>query len=144
MEPFEECKMCGYELETNKLEKFYFGCEKDSAALRIYNEVCPQCEVSLNTEDSTNDIEKAINPISNKPPIGQRNDNRFQVVNLRVALNKSSFFSSKSKHKASLVNLSINGLQILTTETLKPGNKYNVYLFVPSLDGKAIRTNGDL
>jgi hypothetical protein len=80
MEPFEECKMCGYELETNKLEKFYFGCEKDSAALRIYNEVWPHCEVSLDTEDTSKDIEQAINQTSHKPPIGQRNDNRFQVL----------------------------------------------------------------
>ncbi len=137
MEPFEGCKVCGNELEKNNVEKIFLGCEKDSAVLRIYNEVCTHCESSLNTEDTAKDIEKAINPILHKPPIGQRNDNRFQVVNLRIALNKSSFFSSKSKvpHKASLVNLSINGLQILTTKTLKIGNKYNVDLFAPSLAG---------
>ncbi len=63
-----------------------------------------QREGSLNTEDTAKDIEKAINPISHKPPIGQRKDNRFQVANSRIALNKSSFFSSKSKvpNRASL------------------------------------------
>jgi c-di-GMP-binding flagellar brake protein YcgR len=96
-----------------------------------------QREGSLNTEDTAKDIEIAINPIPHKTPIGQRNDNRFQVTNSKIALNKSSFFSSKSKvpHKTSLVNLSINGLQILTTEILKPGSKYNITLFAPSLAG---------
>ena len=96
-----------------------------------------QREGSLNTEDTAKDIEIAINPISHKPPIGQRNNNRFQVADSRIALNKSSFFSSKSKvpHKASLVNLSIGGLQILTTEILKPGNKYNITLSAPSIAG---------
>ena len=94
-----------------------------------------QREVSLNTEDTAKDIEKAINPISHKPPIGARNYNRFQVAKTIIALNKSSFFSLKSKvpHKVSLVNLSVNGLQILTTEIIKPGNKYNITLFAPSL-----------
>ncbi len=137
MEAFEECKVFGNELGKNKVGKFYFGCEKGSAELRIYDEVNPHCESSMNTEDTAKDIEKAINPISQKPPIGQRKDNRFQVANSRISLNKSSFFSSKSKtpHKASLVNLSISGMQILTTEILKPGNKYNITLFAPSLAG---------
>ncbi|MCP4763167.1 MAG: hypothetical protein GY870_15445, partial [archaeon] len=118
MEPFEECKVFGNELEKNKVGKFYFGFEKDSAVLRIYDEVYPHCEDSLNTEDTAKDIEKAINPISHKPSIEQRKDNRFQVANSRIVLNRSSFFSSKSNmpHKASLVNLSISGMQILTTE----------------------------
>ena len=135
MEAFEECKVCGHELGKNKVGKFYFGCEKDSAVLRIYNEVCPNCEGSLNTEDTDRDIDKAINPISHKPALNRRNDNRFQVANSRIALNKSSFFSSKSKmpNKASLVNLSIHGMQILTTEILDIGNNYNITLFAPSL-----------
>jgi hypothetical protein len=137
MEAFEECKVCGHELGKNKVGKFYFGCEKDPAVLRIYNEACPHCEGSLDTEDTAKDIEKAINLISQKPALGRRNDNRFQVANSRIALNKSSFFSSKSKvpHKASLVNLCIGGLQIQTTEIFKPGYKYNITLFAPSLAG---------
>jgi hypothetical protein len=135
METFEECKVFGNDLEKNQVGKFYFGSEKDSAVLRIYNERDPIGEGSLNTEDTAKDIDKAINPISHKPTIGQRNDNRFQVANSRIALNKSSFFSSKSKvpHKASLVNLCIGGLQIQTTEIFKPGCKYNITLFAPSL-----------
>ena len=71
METFEECKMIGIELDNNQLGKFYFGSEKNSAVLRIYNEGDPHSEGSLNTEDTAKDIEKAINPISHKPPIGQ-------------------------------------------------------------------------
>ena len=135
METFEECKMIGIELENNQLGKFYFGTGNDSAELRIYNEGNSHGEGRSNTEDTAKNIEKAINPISHKPPIGQRKYNRFQVDNSRIVLNRSSFFSSKSKvpHKASLVNLSISGMQILTTEILKPGNKYNITLFAPSL-----------
>ncbi len=135
MESFEECKMCGNELGKNKAGKFHLGCEKDSAVFRISNEICPHCEGRLDTEDTSKDIEKVINPILHKPPIGQRNYNRFQVANSIIALNKSRFFSLKGKalHKASLVNLSINGLQILTLRTLKPGDKYNVNLFAPIL-----------
>jgi hypothetical protein len=137
METFEECKMIGIELENNQLGKFYFGTGNDSAELRIYNEGDPHGEGRSNTEDTVKDIEKAINPISHKPPIEQRNDNRFQVANSRIVLNRSNFFSSKSNmpHKASLVNLSISGMQILTTEKLEPGSKFNITLFAPSLAG---------
>ncbi len=52
-------------------------------------------------------------------------------------LNKLNFFGSKSKvgHKASLVNISINGLQVLSPEPLKEGATYNINLFAPSLSG---------
>jgi hypothetical protein len=137
METFEESKTIGIDLGNNQLGNFYFGTGNDSAELRIYNEGDTHGEGRSNTEDTAKNIEKAINPISHKPPIGQRKYNRFQVDNSRIVLNRSSFFSLKSNmpHKASLVNLSISGMQILTTEKLKPGSKYNITLFAPSIAG---------
>ncbi len=131
---FDGREVYGSELKKDKGEKLFIG-EKDSAVLSVYDKVCSANEGSFNTEDTAKNIKKVFNQVSPKSSIGRRRDSRFQLINLRIALNKLSLFGLKSKipHKASLVNLSANGIQVLTEERLKPGDKYSMNIFVPSL-----------
>lgn len=70
-----------------------------------------------------------------KGPIGQRSNNRFRVPSCQVDLSKVGGIIvklfGKKEYKASLVNLSTTGLQIVTPDILNPDEEYNITLFVP-------------
>ncbi len=70
--------------------------------------------------------------IVSKSGIGQRADNRFLAPNSLITLHKRNFLGLQKKmdYKISIVNLSIKGLQVLTTEPLIPGDQYNVTLSI--------------
>jgi len=59
---------------------------------------------------------------------GRRKNKRFQLRSCRIQINKSSFLGlgAKSLGKVVLINLSVEGLQVLTTTQLKAGEKYKI------------------
>ncbi len=71
--------------------------------------------------------------VVSKSGIGKRADNRFLVPNSRITLYKRNFLGLQKKmdYKISIVNLSKKGLQVLTTESLIPGDLYNITLSLP-------------
>ncbi|MDY6906331.1 MAG: PilZ domain-containing protein [Thermodesulfobacteriota bacterium] len=66
-------------------------------------------------------------------PQGNRQSVRFQVVNSRVKIRRSGIFQllTNTQNRASLVNLSRKGLQVLLTESLRTEENYSVNLYVP-------------
>ena len=80
--------------------------------------------------------EKKSNIVS-KPGIGKRTDCRFLVPNARIQLHKRMFLGFKKKidYKVSVVNLSINGFQALSTEALCPNDEFDIILKVPKFSG---------
>lgn len=59
---------------------------------------------------------------------GRRKNKRFQLRSCRISINKSSFLGLgvKSLGKVVLVNLSVTGVQVLTTTQLNAGEKYKI------------------
>ncbi|MBW1894914.1 MAG: PilZ domain-containing protein [Deltaproteobacteria bacterium] len=59
---------------------------------------------------------------------GRRKDKRFQLRSCRVSINKSSFLGlgAKPLGKVVLINLSVTGVQVLTTIQLDAGKKYKI------------------
>ena len=59
---------------------------------------------------------------------GRRKDKRFQLRSCRISINKSSFLGlgSKPLGKVVLINLSVTGVQVLTTTQLNAGEKYKI------------------
>jgi len=57
------------------------------------------------------------------------------VADSIIFITKSNLLGKvrKTLHKASLVNLSIKGVQIITAAHLNPGEKYNINLLAPAL-----------
>ena len=135
MEIFDEYNVCGHQMEKNKKEKFYLG-GKGSAPLGAHDLEHQNREGSWHAEETRKNIKKTIDRVSPGSSIDKRRDSRFQLINLIIALNKLNLFGAKSKtlHKASLVNISVNGMQLLTEERLKPGDKYSINVFAPSLN----------
>ncbi|MDY6824190.1 MAG: PilZ domain-containing protein [Thermodesulfobacteriota bacterium] len=81
-------------------------------------------------------------PGKKKTPVGKRQYIRFQLMNSRVQIRKTGLmkFLINSENRASLVNLSRAGLQVLITEALAADEKYQVNLYVPgSMDPLIIK-----
>ena len=59
---------------------------------------------------------------------GRRKNKRFQLRSCRIQINKASFFGlgAKPLRKVVLINLSVAGVQLLTTTQLNAGQKYNI------------------
>ncbi len=72
-------------------------------------------------------------PTAPKTPIGQRTSIRFPITKAQINLSQRRLWGllKDRAQTASLVNLSINGLQALITEPLNPGDTYNTHLFIP-------------
>ena len=74
-------------------------------------------------------------PASKKVPVGQRTDTRFCLNSNRVDLTRNTLFGlPQKKHRAALVNLSIKGLQLLTSARLKPKDTFTISFFVPDIN----------
>ncbi len=68
-----------------------------------------------------------------KQPTGMRKSNRFQLTNASIKLRKAGmlrFFLNNNN--ASLVNLSISGIQLMISETLKSDDNYQINLYLPA------------
>lgn len=78
-----------------------------------------------------------------RQPVGQRTSNRFQIPSCQVNLARAGIIVKllgKKEYKASLVNLSKSGIQIVTQEALRPDEEYSISLFVPGkLDARNIK-----
>ena len=72
-------------------------------------------------------------PGKKKKTIGKRQYIRFQLMNARVQIRRTGImkFLINSENRASLINLSRAGLQLLITEALAADEKYQVNLYVP-------------
>ena len=59
---------------------------------------------------------------------GKRRNKRFQLRSCRIQIDKQSFFGLRAKSigKVVLVNLSVSGLQALSSTQLNPGDKYKI------------------
>lgn len=74
-------------------------------------------------------------PVSKKVPVGLRKDNRFCLNSNRVDLTRHTLFGlPKKKYRAALVNLSVKGLQLLTSARLTPKDTFTVNIFVPDIN----------
>lgn len=73
--------------------------------------------------------------VVSKQGIGKRTDSRFLVPKAKIQLHKRIFLGLKKKlnYKVSIVNLSVNGLQVLSTEALCPNDEFNIILKIPKL-----------
>lgn len=72
--------------------------------------------------------------IVKKEPVGKRKSNRFLVRNATIKIRKTGmlkYILLNTNNKASLVNLSKSGLQVMLPETLKADDNYQVNLYVP-------------
>ncbi|MEW6076795.1 MAG: PilZ domain-containing protein [Thermodesulfobacteriota bacterium] len=69
-----------------------------------------------------------------KQPTGLRRSNRFQVTNASIKLRKSGMlqYLLNSNNHASLVNLSISGIQLMITQALKAEDNYQINLYTPA------------
>ena len=71
---------------------------------------------------------------SKKTAVGQRVNNRFQVPSSKINLSKAGIIVKllgKKEYRASLVNLSETGFQIVTSDELRPDEECVVSIFIP-------------
>ena len=67
-------------------------------------------------------------------PVGKRKTNRFPVRNATIKIRKTGmlkYILLNTKNQASLVNLSKSGLQLMTPETMKANDNYQINLYIP-------------
>lgn len=132
MSSYKSCQVCGGELETKEEEKLLPN-EKKYEQLQFNFEECLFCGEHSYSQDTAKYFDDVSIFDTLKSTIGQRAENRLPAHNSRITLRKKGLLSLQRKinFNAFLVNLSMGGLQILTAELLKPGDNYNLTLFLP-------------
>jgi hypothetical protein len=96
-------------MKKNTLEKFYYANGKNSAVIRIYGE-----------------------RFSDK-----RKDERFRLPNSKIGGKASTPLGKERElsRKTCLADLSASGLQIITSDLLKPDEEYKINIYTPSFNG---------
>ncbi len=74
-------------------------------------------------------------------PIGKRKNKRFQCLNTTIEFDTVGIidFLKSEKPKIALVNMSIQGVQIVSAQPLKIGKCYNIKIVVPRFDPLKIK-----
>ena len=128
-------------MKKNTAGKFYFGDGQNSAVVRIYEEKCSNSEVSLIKEDTTITSGNLVKLKPSNIPANKRKDKRFRVPNSKIGVKTSTMLNNENElsRKNCLVDLSMSGVQIITSNLLKPGEEYYINFFIPefSLDIRA-------
>jgi len=68
------------------------------------------------------------------PRIGKRVKNRFQVLDCNVRLKSIGILGlfGNQMHRASLINLSASGIQIISNDILKDQKQYDIAIYIPA------------
>ena len=123
-------------MKKNTAETFYFGNGKNSAVIRIYEEKCSNSEASLIREDTTITSGNLVKLKPSNLPVNKRKNKRFRVPNSKIGIKTSATPDNVNvlSRKNCMVDLSMSGIQIVTSNLLKPGEEYYINLSVPKID----------